>query len=248
MGYPRFYRVSVVTLTPPPKTLAVSDRTLVQKRAAPASAEPSTDQKESAEAWRGKRPAGARRRCRRSDGGAKALSRVRVRFGRNAKNFAGKCVNADRRGPLLPAVCVNRFGGPVRCGSKGSPRGTLFVTILSLLKSTTPYNKVTCRFSVPLGGFRVGTVTNTKKGNNRGTRRCADRMPRPMIPRAPPRWFASIDWPGCSKITSDGGSLVIGIQFWTTIGIEFRTTIAQSLPLAANLTPPAARRKDAYGG
>jgi hypothetical protein len=38
---------------------------------------------------------------------------------------------------LLSAVGVNRRGGPVRCGSKGSPRGTLFVTILSESKATS---------------------------------------------------------------------------------------------------------------
>ena len=42
--------------------------------------------------------------------------------------------------------------------------------------------------------------------------------------------------------------LVIGIEFWTTLGIESRTTVAQPLQLAANSAPPAARRKDAYGG
>jgi CHAT domain-containing protein len=37
-------------------------------------------------------------------------------------------------------------------------------------------------------------------------------------------------------------------QFWTTLGIQSWTTVTQSLRRAATLTPPAARRKDAYGG
>jgi hypothetical protein len=42
--------------------------------------------------------------------------------------------------------------------------------------------------------------------------------------------------------------VVIGIQSRTTLGIESWTTVAQCLQLVATSAPPAARRKDAYGG
>ena len=78
--------------------------------------------------------------------------------------LAGKAENAKRREKHLSAFPGNSKAALVRCRSESSPRGTLLVTILSLLKSTSPYNRDTCGFSVPLGSFRVGTVTNTKRG------------------------------------------------------------------------------------
>ena len=52
---------------------------------------------------------------------------------------------------------VNPRGGLARCGSKGSPRETLFVTILSETKVASACGDDTCRVRVSLGGVRFET-------------------------------------------------------------------------------------------
>jgi hypothetical protein len=103
------------------------------------------------------------------DEGDHASPRDRVRrrpeisrkAGEAAKSLeiVGKNARGQEKRP--PTPCANSCGSLLDAKSDNSPRGTLFVTILSFANAVSACSNECCRVRVPLGGFQVGTVTNS---------------------------------------------------------------------------------------
>jgi hypothetical protein len=92
---------------------------------------------------------------------ARGLRRGGDRQPNDAKSRGRVPQNSRRRELTLSASSGNWWVGQTRCRSKGSPRGTLFVTTLSLTKFASACEDETCRVQVPLGGFSSLRVTNS---------------------------------------------------------------------------------------
>ena len=65
--------------------------------------------------------------------------------------------NAESRERWLSACGANLWVAVFEEKSFSSPRGTLFVTILSLVNSVSACRDESCRVRVPFGGFQIGT-------------------------------------------------------------------------------------------